>query len=404
MQFVTKNPNCCGCGACASICPHSAIAMVSDEHGFYYPSVDLDKCVNCGLCQKVCAYQAVEKATSLKQVYVAVSSDTDIKDSASGGMFASIAQAVLAENGAVYGCTMEYENGQLWPRHICVTEPEELGRLKGSKYVQSDLGNSYQEIQKRLKTGQTVLFCGTPCQVAGLKGFLRKEYDNLLTLDLVCHGVPSGKLFREYIAFEEKKRNGKITDFRFRDKHDGWKLHGAMTLEDIEGKKRTVYFEPEESSYYQMFLNSYTYRENCYTCPYASVHRPGDITIGDYWCIELVHPELLRENNGPLEYEEGVSCLIVNNAKGQKMLERYGRGIQRWDSSYENASKYNHQLTAPSAMKPEREIVLALSRNGYDKVETWYRRRLRPIKIKRAIRAAIPRPLKNMLKVMIGKK
>lgn len=404
MQLFTNKQKCCGCGACAVVCPKNAIEMVHDLDGFVYPVVDEKRCVQCGLCKKVCSYQSAEKSVSLKQVFAAASRDTDILKSASGGLFASFAQAVLADNGAVFGCSMEYEEGQLSPRHICVTEPKELYRLKGSKYVQSDLGNSYSDVQARLKSGQSVLFSGTPCQVAGLKGFLRKDYDNLYTLDLVCHGVPSGKLFREYIAFEEKKRKAKVTGFRFRDKSAGWKLHGAMTLEDESGQTRTLYFEPEESSYYQMFLNSYTYRENCYSCPYASDHRPGDITIGDYWCIELVHPELLAENGGPLDHEKGVSCLIVNNPKGQQLLERYGKGILRWESSYENAAKYNRQLTAPSALKLEREVVLALSREGYDKVDAWYRRRLRPIKVKRAIRAAVPRPVKNILKKILQAK
>lgn len=400
MKLAADKNKCCGCGACAQICPKGAIIMIPDEDGFQYPTIDMRKCIECGLCEKVCKYQKNDTPKSAREVYAAVSGDTDIRQSASGGIFASFAQAVIANGGAVYGCAMEYETGQLWARHICITEPQNLIRLKGSKYVQSELGNTYPDILGRLAAGQLVLFSGTPCQVAGLKGYLRKEYENLFTLELICHGVPSGKLFRDYIAFEEKKRGRKITGFRFRDKSTGWKLHGALTLEDGE----TVQFEPEESSYYQMFLNSYTYRENCYSCPYASDCRPGDITIGDFWCIELVHPELLAENGGPLEHEKGASCLIVNNEKGRLLLERYGNGIRKWVSSYENASRYNRQLTASSVMKPERAEVMALSREDYEKVERWYRRRLRSIKIRRAIRAMVPRPVKNALKAIVNKR
>ena len=399
MQSIFDKCSCCGCDACAAACPKGAISMQPDVDGFVYPQVDEAKCVHCGLCEKVCAYRNQTPLLSLKDVYAAVSGDTDVRESASGGLFASFAQAVIADGGAVYGCAMEYENGKLWPRHICITEQQDLIRLKGSKYVQSDLGDSYRDIQRRLTEGQTVLFSGTPCQVAGLKGFLRKDYENLFTVDIVCHGVPSVKLFQEYIAFEEKKQGAKVTSFRFRDKSQGWKLYGSMTLDNGQ----TIHFEPEESSYYQMFLNSYTYRENCYTCPYASDHRAGDITIGDFWCIELVHPELLAENGGPLDHEKGASCLIVNNEKGRTLLERYGSGIQRWASTYENASKYNHQLTNPSVMKPERVEALALSREQYEKVESWYRCRLRPIKIRRAIRAAVPRPIKDLAKKILGK-
>lgn len=397
--FHNKN-RCCACGACAAICPKGAITLQPDEDGVNYPRVNEEKCIHCDLCDKVCAYQNQMPPLSLKEVYAAVSRDTNVEKSASGGLFASFAQAVLAQNGAVYGCALEYENGRLWPRHICVTDPKERYRLQGSKYVQSDLGNCYRDAEQRLKQGQVVLFSGTPCQVAGLKGFLRQEYSNLYTIDIVCHGVPSTKLFHEYISFEEKKLGAAVVDFRFRDKSQGWKLYGSMTLDN----GRTVYFEPEESSYYQMFLNSYTYRENCYTCPYASDHRPGDITIGDYWCIELVHPELLAENGGPLDHEKGVSCMIVNNDHGQALLGTYGGGILRWPSTYEKASKYNHQLIGPSQLKPERETVLSLSRENYEKVEAWYRRRLIPIRINRAVRAMIPRSIKDIVKAALGRK
>lgn len=399
MKMFVENMCCCACTACASICPKGAITMVPDENGFVYPVVDESKCVRCGLCEQVCAYRNDVPPVSQKKVSVAVSGCTDVRESASGGLFAAFAQAVIDQGGAVYGCAMIYEKGQLWPRHICVTERRDLIRLKGSKYVQSDLTGSYPDVRRRLAEGQTVLFSGTPCQVAGLKGFLRKEYENLFTVDIICHGVPGGKLFRDYISFEEKKRGAKITSFRFRDKSQGWKLHGAMTLDSGEA----VYFEPEESSYYQMFLNSYTYRENCYSCPYASDHRPGDVTIGDYWCVELVHPELLRENGGQLDHESGTSCLIVNNERGEQLLRQFGQGIVRWPSTYENAAKYNRQLTAPSSLKPERETVLTMARESYETVDAWYQRRLRKIKMKRAVRRAVPRPVKKLLRKLLGR-
>ena len=399
MYELLQDKNCSACTACAAICPKGAITMMPDEDGFVYPVVEEDKCVHCGLCEQVCAYRNTLPPVSRKDVFVAVSGISDVGESASGGLFAAFAQVVLEQGGAVYGCAMEYDNGQLWPRHICVTEQKDLIRLKGSKYVHSDMGNTYPDVKRRLEEGQTVLFSGTPCQVAGLKGFLGRDYENLFAIDIICHGVPSGELFRKYIAFEEKRRGAKITSFRFRDKSQGWKLHGAMTLDNGE----TVFFEPEESSYYQMFLNSYTYRENCYGCPYAGEHRAGDVTIGDYWCVELVHPELLQENGGPLDHEKGTSCLIVNNEKGQNLLDRFGGGIARWASDYEKAAKYNRQLTAPSARKPEREDVLSMARQEYAVVEDWYQRRLRKIRIKRAARAAVPKPVKRLLRKLLGR-
>jgi coenzyme F420-reducing hydrogenase beta subunit len=399
MYLPKDKKYCCGCTACVAICPKNAVTMTPDEDGFLYPVVEKTKCVHCGLCEQVCAYRNNLPYQSKKEVYTAVSTCTDVRESASGGLFAAFAQAVLKQGGVVYGCAMEYENGRFWPRHICVTDTKDLIKLKGSKYVQSDMGDTYPDVRKQLEAGQLVLFSGTPCQVAGLRGYLRKKYDNLYTIDIICHGVTSVKLFHDYISFEENKHGAQITDFRFRDKSRGWKLQGAMILDN--GK--TLCFEPEESSYYQMFLNSYTYRENCYSCPYASDHRPGDITIGDYWCVELVHPELLKENGGQLDHEAGVSCLIINSLKGQQMLHEFGGGIVRWASSYESVSKYNRQLTAPSEHKLEREIVLSLCREDYAEADKWYRRRLRPIKIKRVIRAAVPRAVKNLIKKVLRK-
>ena len=399
MLLNSQKSTCCGCTACASICPKQAIAMIPDENGFIYPHINPEKCVNCNLCETVCSYQNQIPASSDQKVFVAVADNTDLLESASGGLFASFAKTILAKGGVVYGSAMQYYNEQLHIRHIKVTDESDLYLLKGSKYVQSNMQDVFPDVLSELKRGTTVLFSGTPCQVSGLKGFLRKDYPNLFTIDIICHGVPSEQLFQQYISFEEEKHKSKIINFRFRDKKQGWQLHGAMTFENGE----TIYFEPEKSSYYQMFLNSYTYRENCYSCPYASDHRPGDITIGDYWCIDLVHFEYLSENGGQIDHEKGVSCMIVNNSKGLELLDTFGTGIKCWTSSYENASKYNRQLTAPSILKKERTIVLNLARQNYKVVDRWYRKRLIPIIVKRYLRAAIPRPVKNFIKGILHK-
>ena len=397
MHLFNTKKSCCGCTACETICPKQAITMLPDESGFTYPHVDAEKCINCNLCQKVCSYQNNLPAISNKEVFVAVSQNTDLSTSASGGIFASIAQSILNTGGIVYGSAMLYEDQQLHVRHIKVSSMEQLTLLKGSKYVHSNTQGIFSDVLRELKNERTVLFSGTPCQIAGLKGFLQKDYSNLYTIDIICHGVPSEQLFQQYIAFEENKYNSKITAFHFRDKKQGWKLHGSMTFDT----NKTIYFEPENSSYYHSFLNSYTYRENCYSCPYASEHRPGDITIGDYWCIELVHPELLIENGGEIDHEKGVSCMIINNDNGNELLSKYGFGIKRWQSSYENASKYNRQLTAPSQSKEERDLVLELARNNYKFLDCWYKKRLIPLKIKRIIRSSIPKPVKSFIKKLI---
>lgn len=393
---------CSACSACLAACSKQAIRMQPDEHGFLYPQIDEALCVGCGLCERVCAYQNEPKQVSEKETYAAAAQDADLQQSASGGLFASLAQVVLAQGGVVVGCAMEQEEGRLIARHVTVTALQDLSRLKGSKYVQSETGTIYRDVRAQLQAGRTVLFSGTPCQAAGLRGFLQKDYDNLFVVDIVCHGVPSLRFFRDYLKHAEEAYGGRITDFRFRDKSAGWKLHGRMTVETADGQAKTVFFEPEESSYYQMFLNSYTYRENCYSCPYAGENRPGDVTIGDYWCIDLVHPEYLTQQGGRFDEQRGVSCLIVNNARGRELLARFGQGIVRAPSTYEQAARYNAQLARPSAMKEERAQVLALYRDGgYAQVEKWYQKRLRKIRFVRRLRAAVPRWAKDRIKSLL---
>lgn len=402
-ELVKDKKECCGCGACYHSCPKNAISMVENEEGFIYPQIDESICINCGRCLRVCKFKETVWKRSLKETYVAHAKDADLLESASGGLFASLAQSVLARGGLVYGCAMLYENGKLTPKHICIREQRELWKLKGSKYVQSELGNVYVDVRNKLEENSVVLFSGTACQVMGLKGCLQKAHDNLYTVEVVCHGVPSIQLFHEYLDYVEEKEKKKVIEFKFRDKSQGWKLHGKMVLEDEIGNRTVKYFEPEESSYYQMFLNSYIYRENCYNCPFASEYRQGDITIGDYWGIDLVHPEYLIENGGEIDEKQGASCLIVNNEQGKKLIEKYGQGIEMWESTYEQASRYNAQLKQPSCMKKERAVVLELQKQGYERIEKWYQKRLSKIRFIRKVRAMIPKRLKKFARKMFLK-
>lgn len=402
IHLFNSKKDCCACSACVNVCPKSAISMVADDDGFIFPRIDENLCINCKRCKSVCAFQSGEYNKSLGETYVAVSKNTDVMKSASGGLFASFAYSVLQSGGVVYGCSMRYEDSVLEAKHIRITDIDEIELLKGSKYVQSNLNGSFSKVKNDLEQNYTVLFSGTPCQIAGLKSFLGRDYPNLFTLDVVCHGVPNALMFQDYISFVENRINKKIIDFRFRDKSQGWKLYGGMTCSDDTGTKY-VCFEPEESSYYQMFLNSYTYRESCYNCPYANDNRPGDITIGDYWCVELVHPELVNENGGPVDYRKGTSCMIINNKKGLVLLNKYGKGIDKWSSEYDKASKYNAQLRRPSEFKPQREIVFSLYKKGYAELEAWYQKELRKTIRMRKIRAAIPSPIKKMARRLVNK-
>lgn len=364
IELVKNKENCCACNACLNICPKKAIEMKADKYGFMYPMINEKKCVSCGLCIKVCSFQKNGLPEYIPlETYAAVSKNTDVLKSASGGIFAGFARKILEEGGVVFGASLEQREGQLVPMHIAVDEESELIKLQGSKYVQSNIGNTYAEVKKQLEKGKKVLFSGTPCQVDGLRGFLKKGYDDLYLMDIICHGVPGAKFFQDYIELLEKKYENKIIDFKFRDKTQGWGLNAKIYFEKSREEKEEVLLPCYQSSYYQLFLESATYRENCYTCKYTSSHRVGDITIGDFWGIEEEHPELLEKNGGILNEKSGVSCLIVNTEKGRKLLMENKENILLVESKYENVEKHNEQLRSPSRRNPKREHVLELYKN-----------------------------------------
>ena len=373
--IISGRENCCGCGNCVLACPSDAIEMKSLELGCLYPVVDESRCSNCGLCTQVCIYQHRETdgAGPLKAYAAAARDETVLRRSASGGVFACAARKILLEGGTVFGCSMECGEVGLIPMHIPIERIEDVPKLQGSKYVQSDLGQTHVQIRKLLRDGKTVLFSGTPCQVDSLKRYLAGEdVTGLYTIDLVCHGVPSAKLFREYLSLMNKE----MTAFLFRDKEKAWGLNGAYTYID-GGKSRSVRFSPGLSSYYSYFLESEIYRESCYSCPYANTHRVADLTIGDYWGIEEAHPEYLQEKAGLLSLKKGVSAVLVNTSKGQQLLEMCDSDLILLDTQIDKIVRGNKQLRAPSSHTQTRTKLLCLyAEQGYKGVEKYWRKSL----------------------------
>lgn len=389
-----KKSQCCGCGACSDVCPVSAIRMITDSDGFVFPETDSHTCIGCGKCDSVCPFMS-DVTPIQPKVYAAVSTDCELSESASGGAFSSLAAAFINDGGHVYGCALVDENGSLTPKHVHVDNLQGLKALKGSKYVQSSTVSVFKDVLSRLKNGEKVLFCGTPCQVTALKRAAHGR-EGLYTAELICHGVPSAELFKKYLAFEGKKRGQRVTDIKFRCKDRGWALTARLTLED----GTSLLLTPEESSYYQLFLNGSTYRESCYSCPFASKNRSGDITLGDFWNIDLVHPEYV-DGSTPLDESKGISCITVNSERGSELIDRYGKGIFMLPSDYDSASRYNSQLIRPSIPPENRAEYLALARNDYADLDRLYRRRLIPIRFKRGIRKAVPKPVKKIIKKLI---
>lgn len=390
---------CCACGACVNICPKKAISMQLDSNGFLYPEIDKELCVGCGACKRVCAYQNKVEEKGAKKVYAASRKEKDkIMKSTSGGIFAVLAEQIIEEKGVVYGASMVYEDEKLVVKHVAVDNKEDLLNLQGSKYVQSRIGYIYQDIKTNLVAGKKVLFSGTPCQVAGLNGFLGKNYDNLITVDIVCHGVPNLKLFQEYIDFtEEKQKDGRIIKYIFRDKENSWAHRAKAIFLNNDGETTEKIYGISETSYYSLFMDSEINRENCYYCKYTNANRPADITIGDFWGIQRVHPEYLSENGGKLELKCGISAVIVNSLKGEKQLEKVMDKLNIYASEFEEAAVGNPQLQRPCQYPKSRDKIFAIyQKQGYKGVQRFYLRKERKKKIKFIV--------KNMVKTVLPKK
>jgi len=389
--------------------------MQLDEDGFLYPVVNSLLCIECQLCKKICAFQHnINHSDTLKKeplkTYAAILKDTNfLKNSASGGAFVALAMYTLHNKGVVFGCAM---NSNLKPEHICIENLDDIYKLQGSKYMQSDLKNTYNKVRKYLQDNRIVLFTGTPCQVASLKSYLGKEYDNLLTTDLICHGVPSFSLFKDYIQWFEERLGGKIIDFRFRNKEKGWG-HVGKVMYKKNGIIKDKIIVPIESCYYYYFLKGYIYRESCYECPYASPYRVADFTIGDYWGIDKIHPEVNRR--------DGVSLMLVNSQKGLQIINgmnpfttiiddnnknniKISNYLYLLESDFKKARQYNGQLNFPTPKAEEREMILNIYRKeGFKSVANEYYRKMGKQIIIYRIKSNIPASVKNIVKEMLRK-
>ena len=349
---------CCGCRACEQSCHKHAIAFKEDEEGFLQPLVEHDKCVNCGKCLKACPIHSVNVYHEGQKGYAAkTQSEVDLKESSSGGLFFELAKFVFDQKGVVCGCGIDE---LLMPRHVIATSLEEAKQLRGSKYVQSSIGNIYTQVKEYLDKGVIVLFTGVPCQVAGLRNFLIKGYDNLFCVDIICHGVPSRKIYGAYLRWlSEKYGELSCVEFRSKKRHQ-WSLTLNVTTNHnghIQEHLKIASLDP----YYYNFLEGNTYRESCYGCPYSQSKRPGDITIGDFWGIENTHPELFDIR--------GVSCALVNSEKGRNLWAGIEHGLDSTEVALGDIINYNGNLRQPTKRKPIRDVIYrALNEKGFEAI------------------------------------
>lgn len=304
--------NCTGCTACVSICPKGCFILSKNREGFSIPLFHPQDCIDCGLCENACQCINPSAFTSSKTILAAQSENEDyLQNSSSGGIFSEIAISILNKNGIVYGAAIDYDNN-LEIRHIRVDNIDNLAKLRGSKYVQSNLTNIFPLIKKDLQNNLKVLFTGTPCQVLGLKRYLRKDYDNLITIDFICHGVPSPLAWEKYIMEIDEKFKG-ISNISFRDKRTGWDSYGFSFKNKNPRKEEYLYFERYKNPFMRGFLYDLYLRQSCHKCPVKNFFSGADLTLGDAWGIE--------NYSHMLNIEKGVSLVVINSEKGITTIE-----------------------------------------------------------------------------------
>lgn len=328
--------DCAGCAACANACPKDAIAMTSMMDGFPQPVVDKERCVQCLACEHACPVLTTLPNENRKEpiTYACWNKDKKIrKESSSGGAFSALATAILEEGGYVVGAVY---GERMSVHHRMIHSLEELPLLRGSKYVQSDVGNIYRQVKLKLQEGAKVLFVGTPCQVAGLRGYLKRDAPNLYCCDFICHGTPSPLLFQKYIQWIEREKRLKVSSFNFRDKHSGW----YDALRAVNGD---VYMKGKHDAYFYGFNLNITLRESCYHCPAIGLPRKGDITIADYWGVGMVY-----RFDFPEEIPNGVSLLMSNNSKGDELLKKTKTYLHWREGAFDEALRRNQPMIVPS--------------------------------------------------------
>lgn len=346
MIHIAEKNKCCGCHACYNSCPKHCITMKEDEEGFLYPSISRESCIECGICEKVCPVLDEEIRPIPIGAYAAQSKDGDLLfNSSSGGIFSVLALNVIEKGGVVFGAAFSLDYKEVY--HIAIDNSTELAKLRTSKYVQSRIGESYQAVRNLLDDGKEVLFSGVPCQISGLKKYLKKEYENLTCIDVICHGVPSPELWKRYLINLEQTYQGIITDVNFRQKKHDWKNFGTSKVSD----GTEIYASKNTDSYMQMFLRNYSLRPSCYSCQTKLVGSNADITLGDFWGIENVVPNM---NDG-----RGTSAVVINSAKGHRLFQESIAGLETKKVAYDDVKEYNSPIYKSVVKPKERDLFFA---------------------------------------------
>jgi len=347
MELYREKEECCGCGACAAACPSGAIRMTADREGFRYPEMDSESCLNCGRCAGVCPMKRrMEKGEWEVCIGARAKEDALREASSSGGVFPILAEYILGRQGVVFGAAYD-ENMTVVHRQACCKE--ELESLKKTKYVQSNMEEVFAKVDGLLRKGKWVLFCGTPCQAHGLKSFIGREEPKLVIVDLVCYGVPSPGIWRDYVRYLERKRGGRVTDFSFRDKR---KRDNGHTCAYVAGGREytgSLY----RDLYCRMYFANHSLRPSCYRCRYATADRDSDITIGDFWGIEKIKPEM---DDGM-----GISLAILHTEKARRLWTQVQEAFVWFSCGKDEIIQ--PRLVRATARAKGRDVFMALYRS-----------------------------------------
>lgn len=335
MIVLKEKQQCCGCAACAQVCPKKCIAMQPDEEGFLYPQIDQVACIECGLCEKVCPMlqSPAEDTNSQPKAYAAYNKDETIRlQSSSGGMFTLLALQTLQNGGVVFGAALSADCKSVY--HTMVSNEADLAKLRGSKYLQSEIGACYEQAQAALREGKPVLFSGTPCEIEGLKTFLRKDYDNLTCVDLICHGSPSPKVWEKYVDYQKDQNGQMVKNAYFRHKKYGWQEFSVKLCFENDSE----YIQKlNKDPFMQMFLQNLCLRPSCYSCEFKKKNRVSDITLADFWGSGRVCPDM--------DDDKGLSLVIVHSVKGGKLLEDIKGKMELREVPLEDALRGNPSMT-----------------------------------------------------------
>lgn len=363
MIVLKEKKQCCGCAACAQACPKNCIVMQPDDEGFLYPQIDRSSCIECGLCEKVCPMlqSPAEDTNSQPKAYAAYNKDETIRlQSSSGGVFTLLALQTLQNGGVVFGAALSADCKSV--HHTMVSNEADLAKLRGSKYLQSEIEVCYEQAQTFLRQGKPVLFSGTPCEIEGLKTFLRQAYDNLTCVDLICHGSPSPKLWEKYVEYRKKENGQTVKEAYFRHKKYGWQEFSVKLC----FKNNTEYIQKlNKDSFMQMFLQDLCLRPSCYSCNFKKKNRVSDITLADFWGSGWVCPDM--------DDDKGLSLVVVHSEKGGKLLEEIKEKMEVREVPLEDALQGNPSMTH-SCNKPAKrdEFMQNMSKMSISQLEKMY--------------------------------